>query len=106
MTFDAQLLVARGVKALDLEFPGWDRKIDVDTLDIQFENKCLLAQLYGHHMTGLRNLGLGEEGDITHGFRHNSYSDVNGAEQYAALDAEWRRVISERSASVREQSLM
>lgn len=96
MAYDVRQMVALGVASLDDDLPGWERKVNLEMLDIQFENKCILAQLYGHHVTGFHRLGLGDDGDITHGFRHNPYSKVSGEEQYAALNAEWRRVIEER----------
>lgn len=71
-------------------------QVKLDTLDIQYENKYILAQLYSHHITGFEIRSLGDGGDVIHGFRHNEHAGVSGGMQYAQLNAEWGRVISDR----------
>ena len=36
--------VARGAAYMDENYPGWERKINLDTLDIQDGCKCILGQ--------------------------------------------------------------
>jgi hypothetical protein len=96
MTFNVVSIVAKGVAVLDGVSPGWEHRVKLETFDIQYENKCILAQLYGHHLTGFKILGLGDGGDVTHGFRHNEYIGISGDIQYSELNAEWKRVISNR----------
>ena len=41
--------VDRGIKFLDYFHPGWKEKIDVDELDMDDNECCILGQLYGDY---------------------------------------------------------
>lgn len=41
--------VDRGIKFLDYFHPGWKEKIDVDKLDMDDNECCILGQLYGDY---------------------------------------------------------
>jgi hypothetical protein len=43
---DVMLRVKRGAALLDERIPGWDQRIDLDTLRIADSGQCVLGQLY------------------------------------------------------------
>lgn len=104
--------VAKGVTLLDEKRPGWERLIDLDTLDIRDGNVCVTAQLSGesHWHTGMTQLGLtgGDHGTyVSHGFNaegdceccHDSRevpAGYNQEEAYDTLNDLWKGVITER----------
>lgn len=113
--------VARGVALLDEKKPGWEHEIDLDGLDIASASRCITAQLSesSFYLEGMWELGLtgGNSGTyVTHGF--NADNGLRGCDgpccaglpvlpegytmeaAHAALNAEWRRVITARLALV------
>lgn len=54
--------VQRGAALLDEVRPGWEKEIDVDTLDAQDGSLCPLAQVFGApYFIGMKWLDLGHE---------------------------------------------
>ena len=53
-----RLRVERGAEHLDLDFPGWEDRIDTETLDLTGGRECILGQLFGGFRDGLDTLGL------------------------------------------------
>lgn len=108
--------VAKGVALLDEKRPGWERLLDLDTLDIASSHACVTAQLSGvrDFMAGMNQLGLtlGSGGTyIGHGFNAESCgSFCDGGETceqdsaYATLNTLWKAVITTRLASGEEQA--
>lgn len=47
--------VHTGMKYLDGISPGWEKKIDLEELQMYSENKCILGQLFGDAYKGFRN---------------------------------------------------
>jgi hypothetical protein len=102
--------VAAGVAVLDEQVPGWEQRINLQQLNLNHCNLCVLGQLY-HDVTDpvaylgeARVLGiLGRLGDL--GF------DMTDAEElrfdagdgsnpvYEGLTAEWVRVIEARRSA-------
>jgi hypothetical protein len=39
--------VARGAELLDATRPGWAGKLNLDKLELEIPNRCVLGQLYG-----------------------------------------------------------
>lgn len=110
--------VAKGAALLDEKRPGWERLIDLGTLDIESYRSCVTAQLSGERdfKVGRDQLGLTEGGDgtyISHGF--NAEGDCEccvsqevldrlpegyvQARAYATLNTLWKDLITERLAS-------
>lgn len=99
--------VAKGAALLDEKRPGWERQIDLGTLDVQNGTCCVTAQLSGTQawFTGMRQLGL-TEGDsgtyVAHGFNAESYDAMEDDEAYdqeavyATLNRLWRELIEGR----------
>lgn len=87
--------VERGAALLDEKVPGWEAKIDLDTLDLYVPCKCVLGQLFGRgdsaYTHGLHMLNLfGFKEEIAHGFEARSTGT------YTSLTTRWRRVIRRR----------
>lgn len=55
--------VQRGVELLDRVRPGWERSIDLGSLDIAICTRCVLGQLFGHYVDGKEALGIDGPGD-------------------------------------------
>ena len=53
--------VELGSKLLDKISPGWDRKIDLGSLDIAHPYCCILCQVYGSFQAGLEQLECEEQ---------------------------------------------
>lgn len=93
--------VAAGVKVLDQHEPGWEKLIDLERLNIDSMERCVIGQLYGDfgvtyypdignkHVrrmsAGLRAALTGKSFDLGFGMK--------GGEDPANLTAEWERVI-------------
>ncbi|TYB69657.1 hypothetical protein FXF51_05715 [Nonomuraea sp. PA05] len=111
--------VARGAALLDEKRPGWWQRIHLDTLNINDCGECVIGQLYTDPLhyddeqfdEGAIDL-VGENAYdnnphapalVEHGFSLERGAAVGGNERYerwAALTAEWKRVISERRESL------
>jgi hypothetical protein len=101
--------VAQGAALLDFKVPGWEQRINLDTLDIQMTTACVLGQVFGDHVDpyeyGADYLLLHDAYQhpdapvmVAHGFAapdtlHDP--DVE-ATVWADLTAEWKRVIRQR----------
>jgi hypothetical protein len=89
--------VVKGVALLDEKRPGWERLINLGTLDIQSGTHCVTAQLSGANdwRTGMNQLGLTLTPYTEHGFRADDDEACEG-EAYPTLNALWRDVIQGR----------
>ena len=92
--------VARGSALLDEKMPGWDRRIDLDRLDLMSSCRCILGQLHlaaedDPYLEGLAAVGIDyyTENDARFGF--NTW-DAEGNDAFLDLEYEWKRVITER----------
>jgi hypothetical protein len=96
--------VARGVAFLNARVPGWEERVDLNTLDIQHLEHCVLGQLFGDYVIGVEELGLKEEGDrldevSVHSLGFQASGD-EGQPTYADLTEAWKAIIEERRALV------
>lgn len=103
--------VARGAALLDVKLPGWETEIDLDTLDIQMCTTCVVGQIFGDHADpyeyGADHLFLLDAYQyqdapvmVAHGFAGHAPDSLRDpdveASEWAALTAEWKRVIQQR----------
>lgn len=44
------MFVARAARKLDHHYPGWENRINLDTLDLHSTYNCVLGQIYGHYL--------------------------------------------------------
>jgi len=45
--------VNAGIDLLDKIYPGWDDWVDLDELDMNTVDKCILGQVFGHYDEGV-----------------------------------------------------
>jgi hypothetical protein len=95
--------VARGAALLDRQIPGWERRIDLETLHLQSPCLCVLGQLHPGqefantaYSCGLDRLALTTTQGYYHGFDAGCPSVDAEDGDYDALTAEWHQVITER----------
>lgn len=72
---------AEGAALLDRAVPGWESRIDLETLDISCPRNCIIGQLLGW-ITGLKVLGVRLTPNGFAGGRHQTTA--------------WRELITER----------
>lgn len=90
--------VRRGAALLDRLRPGWAGAIDQGFLDQGSCYTCVLGQLFGDFLEGLKETGTDLGGrEVDHGFDCDP-DEVPGhvRAQYEALDAAWRAEIRAR----------
>lgn len=85
--------VARGAALLDVERPGWVDSIDLVTLNISSEARCVLGQVFGDFEHGMDVLGV-ETTLHRHGFDGRTGNDYFASCE--RLTNEWLRVITAR----------
>lgn len=80
---------------LDKERPGWEHRINLDTLDLKSQKTCVLGQLYGQARWRIKLAPYGFDAcsDIIKGVRP-SYDQMSMELWY--LTTEWKRQISLR----------
>lgn len=85
---------AAGAEYLDGQVPGWAKRIELATLDLSSECRCVLGQQHAGGYSGMRDaLGLDGFGTVQLGFS----TDTGSAwEDWAELDAAWAREIVRR----------
>lgn len=91
--------VAAGAALLDEKMPGWHARIRLPELNLGSECQCVLGQVYGHYLTGLKALWPEREFESRAcGFMwlYDPETGDEDADDIEALDAEWRRVIEAR----------
>lgn len=89
MTIAAEV-VERGMRLLDERGPeSWRDRIDLQTLQIEGTQRCVLGQLYGGFNRGLAELGVSYEPDVSR-FGFAAPMDVT----YAELNEAWRLALS------------
>lgn len=101
--FESQ--VQAGVDRLNDWIPGWLDHVDVDTLDMVSATDCvagqvgrkLLGSVWSPFSTTLRalNIPLHNEAEFGFDISENIRSDGDRYGAYAALHAEWTRVITD-----------
>lgn len=95
--------VAAGAEHLDREAPGWWQDIDLEDLDLASDCRCILGQVIGEYTAALDELkvcdGEGLGFDAVMGDYDDPIAEVRRRDaEYAALTAEWKRVIEARRA--------
>jgi hypothetical protein len=100
--------VARGAALLDKKYPGWDRRIDMNALDMSNECACVLGQLEGPYWSAIERMwpdGAWRGRAASHGF--NLAYDINDSidslpSQFDLLQLAWTELITARR---RDQAL-
>jgi hypothetical protein len=96
--------VAAGAAWLDAAMPNWIDKVDLDTLDVGSDCRCILGQTFGHYQRSPEDARWSVPDGMTYlaadrGFNvDNNPDDEAETAEFAELTAEWRRVIESRRA--------
>lgn len=106
-------VVAAGVAWLDEHDPTWWREdatpvttlhdsepIDLDRLDLNDPCGCILGHRWGHYGHAMVDAPLDGLSPVDLGFSSGNFIPDGWRREYAALTAEWRRVIRERREAV------
>jgi hypothetical protein len=93
--------VYTGMKYLDGISPGWEKKIDLEELNMHNESKCILGQLFGDAYKGFRNED-DPDYDGSYGLHHINYRPykdhgfMNKWHRGTELTEVWKEAILER----------
>lgn len=99
--------VVAGAKFLDEHMPGWEKRVNLDELEMSSECLCILGQQNGSYGQVAESLGLDPDGkqatDL--GFLESTLGDVNAnlhavLAEYHALDDAWHDLITARREPV------
>lgn len=52
------MYVQKGIKLLDEKYPGWENEIDISKLQMMNHKNCIVGQLFGDYLRGLKILGF------------------------------------------------
>jgi len=89
----ARVHVACGIEHLDKTSPGWASKVDLDKLDLEDNQRCIVGQLVGNYAGG-RDLGVTSLGmSLRLGF------NAMHKEDRGRLERAWGEAIVARRAS-------
>lgn len=88
-----------GAAFLDKQMPGWADKINLDDFSIVYPWNCVLGQLYGDYLAGVKTVGLTEE----HAARDYGFDRCccGGTSDYTYkdLEKEWMFLIEQRKTA-------
>src|SRR5690606_23228961 len=77
-----------GLKLINQKNPEWFKKIDLDILDMNSVDHCILGQVYGGYEKGKQEIGI--DNGIYYGFAPEyAYRDP----QKCSLTQEWKEAI-------------
>lgn len=99
--------VANGMAWLDVNKPGWERRINLTTFDLTDPCLCVLGQVFGNYwgsppvrvledLDDAGELALADHADAAARGFVNHPSHIDPYVDMQALEAEWRRVIQAR----------
>lgn len=77
-------------EALDREYPGWEKRIDLERLDMFSIKDCLLGQLNPESARG------GWTAEVIRLVGWDTNSNVTPTTYFACRDEEWKQLIQER----------
>ncbi len=99
--------VQRGAAYLDEVDPGWHRRVNADTLELEDGHHCVLGQLHGEfrlglgrsHLISLSSAPRASLSPVAHGFKCvGNVSEAWQARDYELLTAAWREAVQTRTA--------
>lgn len=97
---DVAASIRRGVRLLDKEVPGWRWRVNLDTFDVEYGDRCVLGQIFGGFYTGCDALKPWWRRErawaVRHGFHiPGKLSYAEGTALFGDLNGEWRLAINE-----------
>lgn len=103
-----QKRVERGATYLDRVDPGWHRRVNPGTLELEDGEHCVLGQLHGEfrlglgrsHVLSLSSAPRASLSPVAYGFKCvEGVSDAWQARDYELLTAAWRDAVRARAAA-------
>jgi len=100
--------VERGATYLDDVDPGWHRRVNADTLELEDGEHCVLGQLHGgfrlglgrSHVLSLSSAPRASLSPVAYGFKCvEGVSEAWQARDYELLTAAWRKAVRARTAA-------
>jgi len=100
--------VERGAAYLDEVDPGWHRRVNADTLELEDGQHCVLGQLHGgfrlglgrSHVLSLSSAPRASLSPVDYGFKCvENVSEAWQARDYELLTAAWREAVRARTAA-------
>lgn len=94
--------VKAGIALLDEKVPGWRERIDLNQLKMEYCFSCILGQVFGEYVFGLRQLGIATDDDsefdpeeqaVNLGFQSNRRNGI--CLDYGYLNQAWKEALSE-----------
>lgn len=104
-----QMRVAQGATLLDRKNPDWFRQINVKTLDLNSTRNCVLGQLYGDFLVGVRQIEFSSIWKTSrHGFVCSLHAGIIGIcgllrlalREHKELEQVWKAAIAVRLENV------
>lgn len=95
--------VQKGIAFLDRHGPpDWREQIDPDKIDIKNCGNCVLGQIYGSYVKGLKRLGLSMTQAVDHGFHpREAPTKLEAQVLLKDLNQEWRLALRQSSTGKR-----
>jgi len=100
--------VERGAAYLDEVDPGWHRRVNAETLELEDGEHCVLGQLHGgfrlglgrSHVLSLSSAPRASLSPVAYGFKCvEGVSEAWQARDYELLTAAWREAVRVRTAA-------
>lgn len=93
---------ARGAALLDEMCPGWADRVDLDILDMNDCDDCIVGQVFEDYREGLEDLGFDLERDDEYDFGFDLDDEaykpsLTRAEAWHALAVAWRAEVRART---------
>lgn len=102
MPTNFQEAITRGMAWLDEQHPGWERKIDLEKLNLIECRSCVLGQLTGDYFMELYRLFPDRDDDPDQWAKEHGFSagpPGTGREYYPPLTLAWKAAITQRLAT-------
>jgi hypothetical protein len=91
LPYQYQTSAPAGADLLDNRYPGWRTRVNRDLFHISNFYRCVLAQIYGEYVHGLKELGIYENREaFAYGF---SLPVSPSSSEWGLLQEEWVRLI-------------
>lgn len=88
--------IQNGAAILDEALPGWEKRVDRSTLDIQTNGHCVLGQLFGKFLNGVKVLHLPLASTQELYPANLGFDKDTASYTWHELNDEWQKFLAER----------
>lgn len=90
--------IRKGIAYLDEKYPKWDRLIDLDLLDMQLADRCVIGQIVGNFFIEFdyAEAPLAVELGFQTGVWDDGEPYLDDGDAYRILDRRWKAAIRRR----------